>query len=560
MDIAIPDRRAFLSLARDAAASFLPSAWGTNAVPGGAEGPNGTLGHAVGNVPLSARPPDKRVRVAIVGGGVAGLSAAWELRRQGVEDFVVYELESRAGGNAAAFAPRAAGFPSRAPLGAHYVTMANEESTDLRMLYRELGIITSHENAQEPAYEPTYCCYDLNSRVLADGVWEKGLLPLSRLTPAERAELERFESLMDDMKGRVGRDGKPWFALPTRLSSTDGEAWALDSETFDAFLRRQGFQGEAVHWYARYCCRDDFGTEPSELSAWVGVHYFAARRGRARNIQNTTILTWPEGNAWIVEKMRASVANRVRTDHAVVYLNETSAGIGLGVFDAVRGRMEVVMADRVIVAAPSSVFAKLVPSRSRDEAPFVWHPERLCPWMVANVVVASHGVESDGGRTGARSVGGKGVSLAWDNVPYGGRSLGYVVAAHQMPVARPRDHLLTLYEPFSALPSRVARARWQNSSDRDVKTYVLDELERMHPGIVSSVRRVDTWFWPHAMPQPGPGSMTALWKHNAALALTEARKGSRIFHAHSDRSGLSLFEEAHDWGTTQARVCAKGLD
>ena len=139
MVVAIPDRRAFLSLARDAALSFLPSSWRTNAVQGNTEGPNGTLGHAVGNVPLPARFPDKRVRVAIVGGGVAGLSAAWELRRQGVEDFVVYELESRAGGNAAAFAPCSGSAPSRAPLGAHYVTMANEESTDLRMLFKEIG-------------------------------------------------------------------------------------------------------------------------------------------------------------------------------------------------------------------------------------------------------------------------------------------------------------------------------------------------------------------------------------------------------------------------------------
>src|SRR5262245_32858822 len=39
----------------------------------------------------------KEIGVAIVGGGVAGLSAAWRLKRSGIDDFVVLELEASAG-------------------------------------------------------------------------------------------------------------------------------------------------------------------------------------------------------------------------------------------------------------------------------------------------------------------------------------------------------------------------------------------------------------------------------------------------------------------------------
>ena len=48
-------------------------------------------------------PTAKRVEkfpVVIVGGGIAGLSAAWRLRKRGFTDFVLLEMNPQAGGNA----------------------------------------------------------------------------------------------------------------------------------------------------------------------------------------------------------------------------------------------------------------------------------------------------------------------------------------------------------------------------------------------------------------------------------------------------------------------------
>src|SRR5438270_13083228 len=42
----------------------------------------------------------QNVGTVIVGGGVAGLSAAWRLKREGHNDFVLLELEKQAGGTA----------------------------------------------------------------------------------------------------------------------------------------------------------------------------------------------------------------------------------------------------------------------------------------------------------------------------------------------------------------------------------------------------------------------------------------------------------------------------
>src|SRR4051794_13392665 len=62
----------------------------------------GAAGHALRDGRPSARRAAivARHAVVIVGGGIAGLSAAWELERRGMHDYVVLELASDPGGNA----------------------------------------------------------------------------------------------------------------------------------------------------------------------------------------------------------------------------------------------------------------------------------------------------------------------------------------------------------------------------------------------------------------------------------------------------------------------------
>jgi hypothetical protein len=43
--------------------------------------------------------------------------------------------------------------------------------------------------------------------------------------------------------------------------------------------------------YIDYCCRDDFGLGIKEVSAWAGIHYFAARKQDTAPDGNDTVLT-----------------------------------------------------------------------------------------------------------------------------------------------------------------------------------------------------------------------------------------------------------------------------
>src|SRR5262245_37764511 len=65
--------------------------------------------------------------VAIVGAGVAGLAAGWELARRGVTDVAVLELDDTLGGTARGGESAV----TRYPWGAHYIVAPQKEQTEL---------------------------------------------------------------------------------------------------------------------------------------------------------------------------------------------------------------------------------------------------------------------------------------------------------------------------------------------------------------------------------------------------------------------------------------------
>src|ERR1051325_910847 len=68
--------------------------------PGEIVGASDVFGHHVRDGVRVEVPQDawSNVPLVIVGGGVAGLTAAWHLRNSGFKDFILIELESAPGG------------------------------------------------------------------------------------------------------------------------------------------------------------------------------------------------------------------------------------------------------------------------------------------------------------------------------------------------------------------------------------------------------------------------------------------------------------------------------
>src|SRR5215207_5639129 len=101
-------------------------------------GQNVDLGHLLREGRKFEVPADnwKDVGLVIVGGGVAGLSAAWRLSKRGFHNFVLLELEKEIGGTSRSGSGSPVGFP----WGAHYLPVPFEENSDLRELLSEMLI------------------------------------------------------------------------------------------------------------------------------------------------------------------------------------------------------------------------------------------------------------------------------------------------------------------------------------------------------------------------------------------------------------------------------------
>jgi hypothetical protein len=142
--------------------------------------------------------------------------------------------------------------------------------------------------------------------------------------------------------------------------------------------------------------------------------------------------------------------------------------------------------------------------------------------------------------------------LAWDNVLRDSEALGYVVATHQSL----RDYgptVWTWYRPFAEADSEAERARLRAMDWAACARMVMDDLRPAHPDLEGLVARLDVMRWGHAMVRPLPG---LIWDPEV-LAL--ARPFGGVHFAHTELSGIALFEEAQDHGVRAAEEALAAL-
>jgi hypothetical protein len=160
-------------------------------------------------------------------------------------------------------------------------------------------------------------------------------------------------------------------------------------------------------------------------------------------------------------------------------------------------------------------------------------------WMVANLTLSKRPND-------------RGFPLAWDNVIYGSPSLGYVVSTHQQGADRGAT-TFTYYRPYPSDDPRRTRMELLDKTWESWVADIFDDLRRAHPDIVECVDRVDVMVWGHSMVRPRPGFLWSEALRNAG------RSGRRVHFAHTDLSGVSLFEEAQDWGIQAAEGVMRDL-
>ena len=498
-------------------------------------GPDPASAHRLRDPAFRSGPVTRELRtsVAIVGGGVAGLSAAWRLHHAGVTDFHLVELEPELGGTArGGLLPR-----SPHPLGAHYLPSPHPECRALELLLTELGILVGRDPHGRAEYLPSAIVSAPTERHQVGLLWREGLYPDRDETPDEAAQWQRWREHLHALDARRGRDGQRLFRLPVDRSSA--ELRHLDRISLATYLDELGLHSERLRWAVDYATRDDYGCTAAQTSAFAGLHHFLARG--LEDTRDGHTLTWPDGNARLVRGLAdlSAVHDHLSLGTAVTAIDPDAGTLEL--CELGTGARTRLHAEAILWAAPRFVLPRVLPP-GRD--PLAANALSYAPWLVASVEL----------RQRPRGVG---APLAWDNVPVHAPSLGYVLATHtEDRSVHDRGAVITYYEPLpgdDAAALSAQRTRLLTTTLEAWADHVRAALVAMHPELAREIVQIHVTRWGHAMIRPVPGLL-----FGDPLAIARAAIG-RVRPCAADTTGLPLFEEAFYAGLRAAEAALTQL-
>jgi hypothetical protein len=495
-------------------------------------GASADLGHRLrdSNVRFEI-PPDKfeNKKVVIIGGGIAGLAAAWKFLKNGFEDFVLLELEPRPGGTASSGESRIGNYP----WGAHYLPVPTKENVELVSLLNEMNLLERVDANGNPVVAEQFLCREPEERIFYKGRWYEGLYLRVGASEDDLRQLAAFQKEVDFWVSWRDSKNKRAFTIPVAECSTDSFATELDKISFADWLRNKNFTSPRLLWWCDYACRDDYGLRLEQTSAWAGLFYFCSRVPKVGE-ESAAFITFPEGNGRFVNFLQEKAKQKIKLKTAVAEIVATENGVEIYAIDAASNEARGFRAERAIFAAPVFLSKHLIRDFRQNTPAHLAEFEHNA-WMVANLFLKNR-PENRFRRD---------FPLSWDNVLYESPSLGYVNSTHQ----RGMDYgaaVFTYYFPMCEDEIKTGRAKlfaydWQACTD-----VVLSDLQRAHRDIHSLTERIDVMRWGHAMISPRPNFIWSGARQKAAEAYRN------IHFAHSDLSGVALFEEAFYHGLRAA--------
>ncbi|CAN5692728.1 FAD-dependent oxidoreductase [soil metagenome] len=460
----------------------------------------------------------ENTKVAIIGGGVAGLSAAWKFTKENFHDFILLELESAIGGTARSGKNNFIAYP----WGAHYLPVPFKENAELISLLDEMDLTEGRTNNGGILVKEQFLCREPEERIFYKGRWYEGLYLNVGASKDDKNQLEAFQKEIDFWVNWRDAQGRRAFVLPIANCSNDAEVTDLDKITFADWLRQKGFNSERLIWYCDYACRDDYGLKLEQTSAWAGLFYFCSRV-RKSGAESQSFITFPEGNGKFVNFLHDKVKDKTRLKTIAIEIIPNENGVDVIYLNTETNEIRGIHAEKVIFAAPVFTSKYLIRDFKENAPDFVKEFEHNA-WFVANLFLKDRPKDQFA----------KDFPLAWDNVLYESPSLGYVNATHQKGI----DYGQAVFTYYFPMAGQNGRAKLFSLDWQELADVVLSDLSLAHKDIRNLTEKIDIMRWGHAMISP---KTNFIWNDSRE----KAQKPFRNIHfAHSDLSGIALFEEA----------------
>lgn len=483
-------------------------------------GTNHILGHRLRTKDFPKISRTIEIPYLIIGGGISGLSAGRQFKKLGIEDFLILELEKNAGGNSR----NGENKYSKYPLGAHYLPLPNIHDKELIQFLKESKIITDFKE-NFPVFDEEQLTFMPQERLFIKNTWQESLVPKYGIPKTSEKEFSRFFELMIDFRTKKGNDEKFIFDIPISNSSQDGSFNFLDKITMKEWLLEQKFSSEELFEYVNYCCRDDFGLGIEFVSSWAGIHYFASRKHNSTKDKTENVLTWPEGNSRLATHLKTFSKDKILTNHLVYETKIIGNKVNVKVFDDSKKESFEIISDKVIFATPQFINGYLLPERTEISKHF-----HYAPWLLATLTVDD--------LTDNFSF-----PLCWDNVIYGAKGLGYIFNQHQDLGQIQEKKVITYYYSFSSEDLKKSRKELLSKPESYWKELIINDLKIAHPDIENLIQEIDIQRIGHGMISPIQGFIFGDERKQASKSIE-----NKIYFAHSDLAGISIFEEAFHQG------------
>ena len=417
------------------------------------DGEDFSIGHRVrGGEQFPVPKPSKKCDFVIIGGGVSGLTAAYELRDA---NFLLIEKEKKVGGHAR----RNSWEGIYCSEGAAYFAEPEGEIEDF---YGEVGL------PLKEVPKPVDSIFAGKKLVL--DIWDEGLKKL----PYGDKAIKGFMKFKNDLENL-----DPFPALP--VEKTDPESLKLDRISFADYLKPYGT--ELVKFMNLYC-RSALGGPVDQVSAHWGLNFYSG--------EIIPIYTLPGGTATLAEilnkKINQAGEGRIITGATVVNI-ESKGEKEVWVTYVKDGNAETVSANCAIVAIFKHFAKRIVKGLPSEQSAAMWNM-KYQPYLVVNILL--NGVP---------------YRKSYDTWLKDAVFTDFIIADWIEGDTQRSKSVLTVYHPLDI------GKRYLLLEDEQIKILVrgiVNDLERLVPGISEKIEEVRAFRWGHPMILSSVGALTKI--------------------------------------------------